>query len=264
MVKRAIPRLEKQPTPPARVPDSAASVLPSLPLFPLALPEKLLGELTLFWKLLDVDGDFHHPWMKQAKDEWLSENEALVAKVNGGDDEALIKLIERDPRYLGFPIVLAKIMRWKLDIVYARRSIPRARDGYGPETRAMVDSKSATADTMLRKLSQAITFTEGEGRHGDFNRRHLLSEYTAIQRRVEKAAQLLPESRAGRLPAASALRTVAAQVGLAEEDVHSLAVAPRKTQDLVMRILAAKYGLSIERIRTLVRESKQAPLRPWE
>lgn len=264
MPKCAIPRLGKQPTPPASVPDSTAGILPMLPLFPLDTPTKVLNELKLFWKLLDVDGDFDHPWLRQPRDEWLRETQELVELVNGGDDEALIKLIERDPRYLGFPVVLAKVLCWKLDIVYSRRSIPRPKDETGSATRRQVDTRAATADLMLKKLSRAIVFTEGEGRHGDFNRRHLLSEYTAIQRRVAEAAKLLPESRSGRRPEASVLQSIAAQVGLSEENVRELSTAPRKKQDLVMRILADECGLSAERIRALVRESQRAELRPWE
>lgn len=222
MPKRANPSLDQQPTPPASAPDSAASVLPMLPLLPLDSPAKLFGELKSMWELLNVDGDFHHPWLRQPEEEWVCETRELVDRVNGGDDDALIKLIERDPRYLGFPVVIAKIVRWKLHIVYARRAIPRTNDEAGIATRRLVDGRAATAGVMLGKLSRAIVFTEGEGRHGDFNRRHLLSEYEAIQRRVEKAEKLLPESRAGRRPKTSVIQAIAAQTGLSEENVREL------------------------------------------
>jgi len=214
------------------------------------------------WKLAELNGDFHHPCLKEPREEWIANNRELADKANHGDDAALIKLIERDPRYLACPVVIAKIMLWKMQVLRGRMSVPRKLSD--KNANGIISDRGKGAGVRLRELGSAVQATEGKGLHRGINLRQLMSDYDWLTGRVEMAVRLLPISRAGRPPDEASITHIVAETGLDVEHIRALARAPDKKQGLVQQILATKYDLGVRQIRKRILEGQRSELPHWD
>lgn len=101
---------------------------------------------------------------------WHRENVALARRAIADDDEALMTLLRRDPRYLGTELVAAKAFLWRLQILYGLSHVLR-------DAERAVGARGQAAAKKRDELAAAIGFTTGRGNKKFINYTQLLVEF---------------------------------------------------------------------------------------
>lgn len=245
----------------------------------LPAPSALLDQIAMQWKALD-SSDGIHRLLDSGTVEWQAGNVRLAERASAHDDnDALLQLVGRDPRYLGTELVQAKIALWRLQIVYQNRRIPLLRKeddaptatSASPSLRAALPGSTPTAPVVSRatakmskraqaarklllQLGAKLGYIAGSRRREYIDPRELARQHLVNTRRIEKARPLLPKL-------SVSVATVASVADLPEEYIRLLRDDPRYSSSSAAtqsRLATAwDYGLSEERIRACLRDARK-------
>lgn len=196
-----------------------------------------------------------HAWMNCSVEHWSEENRWLASRA-GVDDEALIELLRRDPRYLGSPTVLARIFRWKLDVLRAQVHHP---GGDSSDESKAANAKARTARAKLKALAQTVCFVTGRGNQQKWKLPIVRREYRSVLAAVDGVRAALSQLSA---VSPSDVQQIAADWKLDGDFVVEISVNPRRREGIAYSVLGRRYGISPERMRKLLETGTQA--RPTE
>ncbi len=224
------------------------------PVAELAATEKDLDELALLFKLLQMrDPDVSRRFLRlEAKprkikrdtdggdmpsswEEWTRRATTLAAEA-AHDDDALIKLVEHDPRFLCSQLVVARVMRWRAQVVLTR--YVRGSD----EHAAMLPAAAKYAKRMLKKLAAAIAATGRSGSSAHVSVSDFEQAEDEVERKVEMAIAVVGAQKKRR-PLTPAALAKAVALPAYEAELAGLIAGTQTKASVVEMILCRWFGL---------------------
>jgi hypothetical protein len=186
--------------------------------------------------------DFASP---SPSDTWRLSAEDLVSRAHD-DDDALLRLIERDPRFLASELVIAKVLEWRLQVILSR---------YVRGSRKQAGKKPIVSETAIQKLeslADAIVSTGTSGSSAHISPNELIDTEQWVQQQVNKAARLIDRGFGKRVEPDLRAVALAKKVRLPGyvDQIAELIAKPKAQAAVVTRILAAWFNTeSIEKHR---------------
>lgn len=227
------------------------TVLPNLPLYAVSDENIDCQRLGMDWLWFEKN-TVPHGWMKTDAKSWSHENRWLASRA-GVDDDALLELLRRDPRYFASPTVVARIFRWKLDLLRAQIHYPGADSG--TENKAATKRADKARDK-LKQLAHAICFVTGSGNQQVWSLPRIRRDYLEALAKVHTVRAAL-----SRLPSVSQsdIKRLAAAEELAPRFVADISASDSKVRSIAHAILADRYGRDEETLRRQVRLALKLP-----
>lgn len=188
----------------------------------------------------------------EAEDEdmWRKYTSELAVRAPREDD-ALIKLVELDPRYLATPLVVWKVMLWKLLVV---RAMSHEED---KRSRDRVRKMAVNAKELLRRFADALAMPTTKGNRQWVHPDALLNLYERIVLELERAK---PRLRSGADPA-----RIRSRAGIEATEFEDLKKHPRRLREIAVAVVARLYGsIGVKRVRNLITEARKRDLEGFE
>lgn len=216
---------------------------PLPPIVPLPASSRLAGATRLTWHAITATG--RSRFLKSDIDAWQAENARLAQRVLlDDDDEALMNLVRRDPRYLGTEIVAGKALLWKLQVVHglshARRGALRHR------------STAEIARKNLERLGATLAFVTGRGNQQFMNHHLLLLNFEECLAAVQESATMIASG--------ESTAKIAKVTKLPVSEIEKIRAFPRKMKEHAERLTLERYlnAFGVARLRTMLHDARHA------
>jgi hypothetical protein len=244
-------------------------LLPLPPPAELRIRKKDLMFLHASWHAArdEVGGKEYHRLLLRSAEDWRDANEELVEKVNQGDDEALIELVKRDPRYLASSKLVAKVAGWKLDVIHGSRdnNIGRHRqegktDEAARESRANAKKRrierATTARRCLDQLAAAIAHVTGVGNRVWIRVSSLHNEFEYCVRVLEEVkCRISKPNFDWEGLDEGAFHEFCKDADIDQKWIKQLIANPKRVRGLAEDMMMADYLLSRPNLRKLLRKA---------
>jgi len=181
--------------------------------------------------------------------EWRKVAADLVAHAED-DDEKLFELVERDPRYLASPLVIARVLEWRARVVLSRYTRGTSAKRAAEKPNVDFDSQEK-----LNRLGSAISSSGRSGSSSHISSADVVDAEAYVRERVDLAVKLVNGGVRNAVELAKRVDLTGYQVQLEE-----LIVKPKARATVVTEILKAWFGTeAIERHRRLANRLSLEP-----
>lgn len=221
---------------------AVVSKLPLPPIVPLRPGSDLDGLTSMTWKAITPTG--RRRFLKDDLAGWQAENVRLACRVRErDDDEALIQLVRRDPRYVGTDLVAAKVLLWKLQVVHGMAHVRRGA------TRVRRTAERARQN--LARLASAITFVTGRGNQTFMNHHLLLLDFENAVEAVEAVAAMISAGKSN--------VQIAKATELAESIIEQIRRFPRRLTQHAEEVTLDQYPpvFDVDQLRRMLRDARK-------
>ena len=252
-------------------------LLKDLPLPPaeeLPVDEFTAQRVISWFEELEYEGK-HHPLFNASYDDWALKNAQLASLAKGGDDEALIELVSRDPRCLGSPLFVFRLLEWKQIILTGLRNSPApVRTEKDPGLlidpylrsekmeRVRVDTRvrrEQRFDRNLKSLATRLAKISGHSMNGWTSRVEVLQHYENATRLVREARKYVKLSRPDiRIRKVLKLRS---NDRVGEGLLARFIQRTMQGETLARHVVAQRFGKSIGQIGKLILDAKRLSLK---
>jgi Zn ribbon nucleic-acid-binding protein len=211
------------------------------PITPLAASAELRGTIENLLTLLRLDG--LDRFVGESIASWEERNVHLAQCVICGDDDALVELVRRDPRYLGTELVAAKVLLWKLQVVHGAKHSRRGASRHRTAGEA--------ARRKLDKLAAAVRVVTGRGNKMFVGHLRLLRDYEDALDRVRCVIKQHDEGASDKKIA----RAVKLDKNIVDKIIRKRRQVNQHAEELTLDVYKHQFG--VQRLRTLLREARK-------